>query len=40
MRGGQTDEAKLAEHVANLEAKLDVYESILSKQNYLAGDVR
>jgi len=36
--GGQTDEAKAAEHLKNLETRLDVYETILGKQKYLAGD--
>jgi glutathione S-transferase len=33
------DEAKFKEAIAALEAKLDVYEKILSGQKYLAGDV-
>ena len=37
-RGLQTDEAQLTKHVTTLSAKLDVYEQILSKQKYLAGD--
>ncbi|KAF9222357.1 glutathione S-transferase [Gyrodon lividus] len=37
-RGLQTDEAKVAEHLAALNAKLDVYEIILGKQKYLAGN--
>ncbi|KAF8441293.1 glutathione S-transferase [Boletus edulis BED1] len=36
--GGTTDQVKAAEHLKNLEAKLDVYEIILGKQKYLAGD--
>ena len=27
-------------HIADLSAKLDVYDQILSKQKYIAGDVR
>jgi hypothetical protein len=27
-------------HIANLSLKLEVYDKILSKQNYLVGDVR
>ena len=34
-QAGQADEANLSK----LEAKLDGYEAILSKQKYLAGDV-
>ncbi|KIJ60368.1 hypothetical protein HYDPIDRAFT_117277 [Hydnomerulius pinastri MD-312] len=37
-RGLQTDEAALAKHLETLNAKLDAYEVILSKQKYLAGD--
>ncbi|KAG8220483.1 glutathione S-transferase [Butyriboletus roseoflavus] len=36
--GGQPDQAKANEYLQKLEAKLDVYEVILSKQKYLAGD--
>ncbi|KAF9236267.1 glutathione S-transferase-like protein [Melanogaster broomeanus] len=36
--GEQTDEAALAKHLAALNAKLDVYDVILGKQKYLAGD--
>jgi glutathione S-transferase len=36
--GLQTDEAALKSNLATLDAKLDVYEGILSKQKYLAGD--
>jgi glutathione S-transferase len=40
-RWGQvTDEKRLEELVGQLEGKLDGYEIILSKQKYLAGDVR
>lgn len=38
-RGLKTDDARLAEHLKTLEAKLDVYDVILSKQKYVAGDV-
>ena len=36
----QTNEALVTELRARLEIKLDGYEAILSKQKYLAGDVR
>ncbi|KAG9314801.1 glutathione S-transferase [Chiua virens] len=36
--GGKTDEARVASLRAQLKAKLDAYEVILSKQRYLAGD--
>lgn len=39
MRGAKGDEARAAEHKKTLEAKLQAYEVILSKQKYLAGDV-
>jgi glutathione S-transferase len=40
-RGGiATNEERLKELVTQLEGKLDVYETILGKQKYLAGDVR
>jgi glutathione S-transferase len=39
MKGmGDTDSAAVARHVANLDATLAVYDGILSKQKYLAGD--
>jgi hypothetical protein len=38
--GQQTNESLVTELVARLEIKLDGYEAILSKQKYLAGDVR
>ena len=38
-RGLTTNEELVKEKLATLEAKLDVYETILSKQKYLAGDV-
>ncbi|KAF8896017.1 glutathione S-transferase [Infundibulicybe gibba] len=38
-RGGEaTDEAAYESHIANLSSKLDVYDTILAKQKYLAGD--
>jgi glutathione S-transferase len=37
--GQEPDQVKLEEAKAALGAKLDVYEQILSKQKYLAGDV-
>ncbi|KAF9238098.1 glutathione S-transferase [Melanogaster broomeanus] len=36
--GLQTDEARAAEYLATLNAKMDVYEVILGKQKYLAGE--
>lgn len=39
MRGGTTDQATYDRLAAGLTAKLDVYETILSKQKYLGGDV-
>lgn len=39
LRNSDGDETLAAEHQAKLEAKLDAYESILSKFKYLAGDV-
>ncbi len=39
LRGETGSEEVFARHVATLEAKLDGYEAILSKQKYLAGDV-
>jgi len=38
MQGGTPDEAKVAELTKTLEAKLQVYEVILGKQKYLAGN--
>ena len=32
------DEAQVKKHVDTLSTKLDVYEQILSKQKYIAGD--
>jgi hypothetical protein len=37
--GGKTDQAALQDHLGKLNAKLDVYDRILAKQKYLAGDV-
>lgn len=39
MGRGESDETKVAELKAQLNAKLDVYETILSKQPYLGGQV-
>ena len=38
--GEVTNKALVAELVGQFEVKLDAYEAILSKQKYLAGDVR
>jgi glutathione S-transferase len=40
MRGLQPDKEAFEKHIAALALKLDVYEKILSKQKYVAGDVR
>lgn len=40
LMGGKTDEEKLAENLQQLETKLDVYETLLSKRKYLGGSVR
>lgn len=40
MLGEEPDEVWAERHRKNLSDKLDVYEKILSKQKYLAGDVR
>ncbi|KAJ3554836.1 hypothetical protein NP233_g12342 [Leucocoprinus birnbaumii] len=37
-RGGTPDEEKFNALIAQLDAKLDVYDQVLSKQNYLSGD--
>ncbi|KAF8632380.1 hypothetical protein AX15_001890 [Amanita polypyramis BW_CC] len=37
-RGLELDEIQLKNHITTLNIKLDVYEAILSKQKYLAGD--
>lgn len=39
MRGGTTDEKRVADLTESLNAKLDVYDNILSKRKYLAGNV-
>jgi glutathione S-transferase len=39
MLGRQTDEKLAEKYTANLNAKLEGYERILSKQKYLAGNV-
>jgi hypothetical protein len=39
MRGGVGDKALFDELLATLDKKLDVYDKILGKQQYLAGDV-
>ena len=39
MGRGEPDEAKVADLKGQLNAKLDAYEKILSKQPYLAGQV-
>ncbi|KAF9231972.1 glutathione S-transferase [Melanogaster broomeanus] len=36
--GGQTNEAKAAGYLATLNAKMDVYDVILGKQKYIAGE--
>jgi glutathione S-transferase len=36
---GEPDEAKIAQFKEELASKLDVYERILSKQPYIAGQV-
>jgi len=38
LRGQTTDEGRVKELIAQLEAKLDVFDTILSTQKYLAGD--
>ena len=37
--GLKTDEARYDRVIADLSKKLDVYDKILAKQKYLAGDV-
>lgn len=39
MRGGTADEKRVADLTESLNAKLDVYDNILSKRKYLAGNV-
>lgn len=38
--GGDPDPEKIKGEADKLAKKLDVYEKILSKQNYIVGDVR
>jgi len=38
LKGGETDFDAVAKHTATLQKKLDAYEKILSKKNYLTGD--
>lgn len=38
MRGGTTDEARVKELYETLDAKLNAYDKLLSKQKYLAGE--
>ena len=38
MRGNTTNEIQLAKHAEELDATLKVYDTILAKQAYLAGD--
>jgi glutathione S-transferase len=40
MLGQPIDQERVNAHLPLLESKLDGYEAILSKQKYLAGDVR
>ncbi len=39
MGRGEPDQAKIASLIEQLNAKLDVYDKILAKQPYLAGQV-
>ncbi|EKM53959.1 uncharacterized protein PHACADRAFT_257476 [Phanerochaete carnosa HHB-10118-sp] len=39
MRGLQTDDTKLEYFTTTLDAKLDGYEAVLSKQKYIGGDI-
>ena len=39
MHGGTPDEALFKDLIGKLSAKLDVYDEILAKQKYLAGNV-
>ena len=39
MKGEAVDEVALAGYLVELSAKLKVYEEILAKQKYVAGDV-
>jgi len=38
--GGVTDDAVVADHLKKLDEKLKIYDQILGKQKYVAGDVR
>jgi glutathione S-transferase len=38
MKGFQTDDYMFGKYVETLKAKLDIYETILGKQKFLAGD--
>lgn len=40
MRGGKTDAAALEKHREDLKTKLDGFERIFAKQDYLGGKVR
>jgi hypothetical protein len=40
MHGLEPDLAEFEKQIELLDKKLDVYDAILSKQKYLAGDVR
>ena len=40
IQGIPADQEVFDKHVADLSVKLEVYDKILSKQKYLAGDVR
>jgi glutathione S-transferase len=40
MRGLEPNQALADKYISTLKAKMDGYERILSKQKYLAGDVR
>lgn len=39
LNAGEPDEKRVSEMKEQLNQKLDIYDKILSKQNYLAGDV-
>jgi glutathione S-transferase len=39
-KGLTPDQEVVEKHIADLNGKLDVYDKILSKQKYLAGEVR
>ena len=40
MRGLETDQKAVDNHLATLTAKLQGYEAVLAKQKYIGGDVR